>query len=1170
MAKGIDVTAEKAKLKIPDEVFQHVHEGNSADSRFAINASVDLGTYPRNILWSEDPLVQRKQRDAVAAAIISVKQKLSAASSAGRRHTTSVLKTDDVDPVSDQDPTAPPRTVAQLREISRWVQANVRAKTDDDQQQHQQQQHHHHHHHQQADQLSSHAVAATELSSVLPSQTCLSGVSADGRLGIAATVVGSCAGHTDTDNSFVCNGLGRFIKIMRPIGAEDFTLSMSLKLEKVDGTAASIVFFSSAGESHNHVGLDGPGWFIECTGPGGGGTCTGGPHLPTTTEKTAPLIAGKWFNLTLARTSNLLTVSVNAAKAFTLPMSFAVDGFGLRPWRATTHVRSLRVCAEHFAPAPPPPPPPLPTVTVFKSGEAGVPVYRIPALCAAGPALVAFIEGRLGGDFSIKKLMTKRSTNGGRTWSAAIVVPGTWQAGWCVGQPTCAYDPASKLLILQYQNSTAHREVNGRTYQIASSDFGATWQEPLSMDRYLGKYAGVFPGPGNGLVLSNRSKHPGRFVFAAWGVTMLGNSETNYDIVYLSDDGGKSYTLSKTVFPANLTGIFEEPTIAETPDGDVLLNMRMQDDAEACGGHHCRFSAVSTDGGQSFGPAAPVPALISSGCQGSVLLHPPTNRVLFSNPHSGNARVNGVLQFSEDAKTWNVLETIDAGSFSYSCLSLLPANAGGGAVNASHVAVLYEGHSGLILLATPTAVSRLQKLHSVDDERDVQRRGAVMKLDDRSHASKVVPQKVRKPYFRHPNNLQKTDDDILDVWMVPHAHCDVGWLMSVDGYFNERQWNGEENPNSVHAILSTVTPSLDADPSLRFIWSEIKWIEMWLPQQTPAMQAAFRRIVKSGQFEFVGAGWSQNDEVTTAYYDVIDNQVTGHEYLRRLGLECPQPGRCVRVGWQIDMFAGFSGATPSLWAMAGYDAMFLRWEGDEAQSRKFQGPGARVETRTTRARASHGYEWLWEGSDSLSANRSRIWTHSMENNYGDLAAHRNTSEAQPSCCSHNASDRSCCNPLVGFCWDDDHTGHESRTAAVTPENVEAFAHTLAGFVRQRQAVYQGPILAVWGSDYRFHNASKMYGNMSKIHKEINADPAKYGMKVRYTTLSEYVDHIHSLDLSFPVHRWPTDFEKGWPHTVQVPDSLVPMPPLGPLKENTSIQVLQFFTSCGTTSYQPYM
>ena len=151
---------------------------------------------------------------------------------------------------------------------------------------------------------------------------------------------------------------------------------------------------------------------------------------------------------------------------------------------------------------------------------------------------------------------------------------------------------------------------------------------------------------------------------------------------------------------------------------------------------------------------------------------------------------------------------------------------------------------------------------------------------------------------------QNGDDgtsEVLDVWMVPHAHCDVGWLMSVDGYFNPSHYDGSENQDSVSNILTTVTQALDADESLRFIWSETKWIEMWWPKQTPAMQAAFKRIVKRGQLEFVGGGWSQNDEVTTAYYDVIDNQVTGHEFLRRTGLldECPQPGRCIRFGWQV-------------------------------------------------------------------------------------------------------------------------------------------------------------------------------------------------------------------------------------------------------------------------------
>ena len=160
---------------------------------------------------------------------------------------------------------------------------------------------------------------------------------------------------------------------------------------------------------------------------------------------------------------------------------------------------------------------------------------------------------------------------------------------------------------------------------------------------------------------------------------------------------------------------------------------------------------------------------------------------------------------------------------------------------------------------------------------------------------------------------------LLDVWMVPHAHCDVGWLVSVDGYYNERQWNGGENPNSVHAILNTVTPALDADPSLRFIWSETKWFELWWPQQNASTQAQFRANVRSGQFEFVGAGWSQSDEVSPSYRDIVDNTVVGHEFLRRtLGGDCPTPGRCVRFGWQIDMFSGYSATTPSLWAMMGY------------------------------------------------------------------------------------------------------------------------------------------------------------------------------------------------------------------------------------------------------------
>ena len=59
------------------------------------------------------------------------------------------------------------------------------------------------------------------------------------------------------------------------------------------------------------------------------------------------------------------------------------------------------------------------------------------------------------------------------------------------------------------------------------------------------------------------------------------------------------------------------------------------------------------------------------------------------------------------------------------------------------------------------------------------------------------------------------------IFLLPHTHDDVGWQYTVFGYFN----------NSVRHILDSVTADLGSHPEHRFIWSEIKWIEMWWPLQ---------------------------------------------------------------------------------------------------------------------------------------------------------------------------------------------------------------------------------------------------------------------------------------------------------------------------------------------------
>ena len=376
------------------------------------------------------------------------------------------------------------------------------------------------------------------------------------------------------------------------------------------------------------------------------------------------------------------------------------------------------------------------------------------------------------------------------------------------------------------------------------------------------------------------------------------------------------------------------------------------------------------------------------------------------------------------------------------------------------------------------------------------------------------------------------EEGVHEIWLQPHTHDDVGWEWTVGGYFE----------NSVRHILDSVTADLAENPSHRFIWSEIKWIEMWWSSQNETTRANFKKIVQNGQLEFVGAGWSQHDEVTPSYRDMIANTVTGHEFLRRilgpLDSFCPGPhgqgrGRCIRFGWQIDMFAGYSAASPTLCAMAGYDGMVLRFEGPDSMRSEWNG--------------NKSFELLWEGSAVLSANRSRTAAHIIRWNYGDMLM-----------TGRNGSAYGFRSPAISFAFD--------TVKLKTQEDIEKYAKELVYWSRNRGSVYRGNRhLAVWGSDFQFTNAGLWFQQMDLLIAEINGNVEKYNAKIRYTTLSEYFDHLHSLqlhenkkvkasskrpgvyDFPLPVKKM-LDFEFGWPH------SFVPIGvPAEGLTQNFSVQ-----------------
>ena len=67
---------------------------------------------------------------------------------------------------------------------------------------------------------------------------------------------------------------------------------------------------------------------------------------------------------------------------------------------------------------------------------------------------------------------------------------------------------------------------------------------------------------------------------------------------------------------------------------------------------------------------------------------------------------------------------------------------------------------------------------------------------------------------------QKTTYDPLDVYLIAHTHVDSTWLTTFDIYYE----------NSVLQILQTITQDLMDDPSKKFSWSEIGYLEKWWRQ----------------------------------------------------------------------------------------------------------------------------------------------------------------------------------------------------------------------------------------------------------------------------------------------------------------------------------------------------
>ncbi|MDX1980147.1 MAG: sialidase family protein [Bryobacteraceae bacterium] len=302
---------------------------------------------------------------------------------------------------------------------------------------------------------------------------------------------------------------------------------------------------------------------------------------------------------------------------------------------------------------------------LFESGTGGYHTYRIPALIATPKGtLLAFCEGRKNSrsDSGDIDLLVRRSTDGGRTWSAQTVVADFGED--TIGNPAPVVDRRTGTVWLLLTSNKGHEHLKEivagtaggtRTVWVSrSSDDGIHWSAPVEITRDVKRpgWTWYATGPGNGIQLKS-----GRLVIAC--DHYAAGSEARHSHVIYSDDGGASWKIG------GVAGInTNESAVAEISGGRLLLNMR------SLHGKNRRAIAESRDGGLSWSDVKLDEALIEPVCQAS-LIQGGGKRLLFSNPASTKRERMTVKLSRDEGRTWNQGVVVHAGPAAYSSLAMI-------------------------------------------------------------------------------------------------------------------------------------------------------------------------------------------------------------------------------------------------------------------------------------------------------------------------------------------------------------------------------------------------------------------------------------------------------------------------------------------------------------------
>lgn len=247
--------------------------------------------------------------------------------------------------------------------------------------------------------------------------------------------------------------------------------------------------------------------------------------------------------------------------------------------------------------------PALPQVDVYISGKDGYYAYRIPAIeTTPDGSLLAFAEARKynlgdpGTPTNDIDLVLKRSTDGGRTWSAMRVIEDAGEL-WSAANAATVVDGKTGRVWVHYlrckpgRGTEAARPGTDDVQNLVrySDDNGLTWSDPIDLtsvarDMSDPKWRCSVPGPGGAIQTRSGRLLVPIWKFEPWGVLAI-----------YSDDHGRSWKRGQVV-PGNKGG--DENQLVELADGRILMDYRQNRGPN-------RWIALSTDGGQTWSEPRP-------------------------------------------------------------------------------------------------------------------------------------------------------------------------------------------------------------------------------------------------------------------------------------------------------------------------------------------------------------------------------------------------------------------------------------------------------------------------------------------------------------------------------------------------------------------------------------